>query len=59
MYFYRYNGDKSTTELYDLNKDIGETTDVSSSNGDVVKEAQTYIDEAHVDGDDCIKTASK
>ncbi len=45
------------TELYDLSNDIGETVDVSSTNSDVVKMAQQYIDEAHVDGDDCIKTS--
>lgn len=52
-YFIRYDG-KEAVELYDLSKDLGEEKDVSLQNPDIVKQAVSYITEAHVHGDDCI-----
>ena len=50
---YRYD-EKEAVELYDLSKDLGEETDVSSQYPEIVKKAVSYIKEAHVHGDDCI-----
>jgi arylsulfatase A-like enzyme len=49
----RYDG-KEAVELYDLSKDLGEEKDLSSQNPDIVKQAVSYITEAHVPGNDCI-----
>lgn len=50
---YRYD-EKEAVELYDLSNDLGEETDVSSKYPSIVKKAVSYIEEAHVHGDDCI-----
>ena len=49
----RYNNNDTTVELYDLDKDLSETDDVSSDNPDVVKMAVTYMNTAHVQGHYC------
>jgi arylsulfatase A-like enzyme len=36
-------------QLYDLAKDIGETTNIAQANPEIVKQAIAYMDEAHVD----------
>ena len=36
------------TELYDLSKDVGETSDLASANPDVVRRLEAMMDEAHV-----------
>ncbi|MFN0123236.1 MAG: sulfatase-like hydrolase/transferase, partial [Blastocatellia bacterium] len=36
-------------QLYDLAKDIGETTDLAAANPAIVARAKAYMDEAHVD----------
>jgi arylsulfatase A-like enzyme len=35
-------------QLYDLAKDIGETTNIAQANPDIVKQAIGYLDEAHL-----------
>jgi uncharacterized sulfatase len=35
-------------QLYDLAKDLGETNDLAATQPDIVKQAVTYMDEAHV-----------
>lgn len=49
----RYNSNNTTTELYDLDKDISEANDISSDNPDVVKMAINYMNTAHVQGHYC------
>ncbi|XP_011409959.1 PREDICTED: steryl-sulfatase-like [Amphimedon queenslandica] len=49
----RYD-EKEAVELYDLSNDLGEETDVSSKYPSIVKKAVSYIEEAHIHGDDCI-----
>lgn len=44
---------KDVVELYDLSKDVGETTDVSADHPDMVKQAVEYMDEAHIPGPHC------
>jgi len=43
-------------ELYDLTKDIGETTDVSAQHPDVVKQLEAEVEKARADlGDTSVK----
>ena len=55
--YLRYNRAKDV-ELYDLSKDLGETIDVSNQYPDIVELAVSYIDGAHVHGNDCISNAT-
>jgi len=43
------NGPSAGVELYDLSKDVGETTDVSASRPELVAKAESLMKAAHVD----------
>jgi arylsulfatase A-like enzyme len=45
-------GVNSPIELYDLSKDIGETTDVAGQHSDIVAKMQTIMTQARVDSPD-------
>ena len=53
LFLPRYNNNNTAVELYDLDKDIGETTNVASHNAEAVQQAIQLMEKEHVNGNYC------
>ena len=49
--YHLFNPEKTTTELYDLSKDIGEENNVAEQHPELVKEMKDLMIASHVESD--------